>query len=99
MPGYPIDGADGPTRSRERSAGLRTAGQARQAWDTRTNEVFAILDKGAAERLRAQGAVFYDWNPPHGAAVLLEPNEALVRLVASWSTQAEDVDRFCAALS
>ena len=80
-------------------AGLRAAPSAREAWDTRTNEVFAILDKGVAERARAAGAVFYDWNPPHGSPSLVDANEVLVRLVTSWSTRESDVTRFAAAIA
>ena len=77
---------------------LRTAidasPHARLAWPTVTNEIFAVIETATAERLRAQGAVFYDWNPPHDAHDLIGPNEMLARLVTSWSTSESDVDRF-----
>ncbi|ALN72595.1 low specificity L-threonine aldolase [Aureimonas sp. AU20] len=75
-------------------AGIDASSHARQAWETRSNEVFAILERPTAEALRAEGAVFYDWNMPHGSAGRLGENEQLVRLVTSWSTEAADVDRF-----
>lgn len=79
--------------------GVRHSTHAREAWATRTNEVFAILERPVAERLRAEGAVFYDWNPPHGSPSLVDRNEVLVRLVTSWSTQERDVERFAAAIA
>ena len=79
--------------------GLRHSSHARLAWETRSNEVFAILEKPLAERLRGDGAVFYDWNPPHGSPTLLNGNEQLVRLVTSWSTDVQDVDRFAKAVA
>ncbi|KQT52114.1 MULTISPECIES: threonine aldolase family protein [unclassified Aureimonas] len=75
-------------------AGLDASNHARQAWPTRTNEVFAILEKDRAAELRAKGAVFYDWNAPHALHDITSENETLVRLVASWSTTEDDVDRF-----
>ncbi|WP_019997771.1 threonine aldolase family protein [Aureimonas ureilytica] len=80
-------------------AGLTNRPHARQAWDTRSNEVFAILDQVTADALRAQGAMFYDWNLPHGSGVRMSETERLVRLVTSWSTEAADVDRFLAGMN
>ena len=79
--------------------GVRRSTHAREAWPTRTNEVFAILERPVAERLRAEGAVFYDWNPPHGSPSLVDQNEILVRLVTSWSTKESDVERFARAIA
>ncbi|KAB0678777.1 threonine aldolase family protein [Aureimonas leprariae] len=82
---------------------LRTAldagSHARQAWATRTNEVFAIIEKGTAERLRSEGAVFYDWNPPHSSHDILKDDETLARLVTSWSTTKEDVAGFASLIA
>ncbi|GGD95307.1 L-threonine aldolase [Aureimonas endophytica] len=72
---------------------------AKQAWPTRTNEVFAIIEKDTAERLRAAGAVFYDWNPPHSSHDLLKEGEILARLVTSWSTTPEDVAGFASLIA
>ncbi|MEC5289342.1 low specificity L-threonine aldolase [Aurantimonas sp. C2-6-R+9] len=76
-------------------AGIDASPHARQAWETHTNESFAILDSGLAETLRGKGAVFYDWNPPHGVHDLVGDDETLVRLVTSWSTAEAEIDRFC----
>jgi len=78
-------------------AGLAQAEEARLAWPTQTNEVFAILSKERAAALKRAGAVFYDWPPPHGLEID-GGAEALVRLVTSFATKPEEVDRFLAAL-
>ena len=75
-------------------AALGRAKSAREAWATRSNEVFAVVTRDKAAELRAAGAVFYDWNAPHGGSELLGENEQLIRLVTSWSTQAADVESF-----
>lgn len=77
-------------------AGLSQLEDARLAWPTQTNEVFAVLDKERAAALRAAGAAFYDWPPPHGEEI--GEAEQLVRLVTSFATKPEEVDRFVAAL-
>ncbi|MBB3999840.1 threonine aldolase family protein [Aureimonas pseudogalii] len=79
--------------------GIRRSTHAREAWNTRTNEVFAIVETATAAKLRAEGAVFYDWNPPHGSPTLIGENEQLIRLVTSWSTEPGDVERFAAAIA
>ncbi|WP_152048076.1 threonine aldolase family protein [Aureimonas psammosilenae] len=78
---------------------LDRGSHARQAWPTRTNEVFAIIEKDTAERLRAAGAVFYDWNPPHSSHDLLKEGDVLARLVTSWSTSEKDVEDFAALIA
>lgn len=77
--------------------GLVQTKEARLAWPTQTNEVFAVLPKERAAALRAAGAFFHDWPSPHGVEIDGD-GEALVRLVASFATSAEEVDRFLAAL-
>ncbi|MCO5147511.1 MAG: low specificity L-threonine aldolase [Aquamicrobium sp.] len=68
-------------------------------WKPQANEVFPILEKTAAERLKAQGAVFYDWHPPREIAGGINENETLVRLVTSFATTQDEVDRFGALLA
>ncbi len=77
-------------------AGLERSNRARQAWPTRGNEVFAVLSKAGAERLRAAGATFYDWPAPHG--VRIDAGETLIRLVTSFATAEAEVDSFLAEL-
>ncbi|ATG88738.1 threonine aldolase family protein [Methylomonas koyamae] len=74
--------------------GIAASRRARLAWPAEANEVFAVLERSDAERLREAGAVFYPWNPPHANPGLLAENEVLLRLVASFATEAEEVDRF-----
>jgi threonine aldolase len=73
-------------------AGLRSSNSAREAWPTQGNEVFAVLQRDDAERLRGAGAVFYDWPEPHGAGLALGADEVLVRLVSSFATKTTEVD-------
>ena len=79
--------------------GLAAAPHAREAWPTHGNEVFALLKRKDAERLRTAGAVFHDWPEPHGSGLGMSPDEALVRLVTSFATRPGDVDRFLDELS
>jgi threonine aldolase len=61
------------------------------------NEVFVILAADADRRLRAAGASYYPWTTdslPRGIAI--GPTQTVVRLVTSFATSREDVDRFVA---
>ena len=51
------------------------------------------------ERLRAAGAVYYEW-PTHGICVdpLPGEDEVFIRLVTSFATTAEDADTFLSHL-
>ena len=51
------------------------------------NEVFAFLPDALVKRLRQAGANFYDWSEPRDG-------RTLVRLVLSFLTPEEDVQRF-----
>ena len=74
--------------------GIVSSNHARLAWHAEANEVFAILDKARANQLQEKGAVFYQWNPPRAKPGLLGQDEVLVRLVTSFATEADQVDRF-----
>jgi threonine aldolase len=74
--------------------GIVNSTHARLAWHAEANEVFAILDKAHAGQLQGKCAVFYQWNPPRTNPGLLDQNEVLVRLVTSFATEADQVDRF-----
>ncbi|MGQ7791549.1 threonine aldolase family protein [Faunimonas sp. B44] len=78
--------------------GLDAGPQSRLAWPTDANEVFVVLKRDAAERLQGAGAQFYDWHPPADGSVPLEGDEGLYRLVTSFATTAEEVDRFVDAI-
>lgn len=64
------------------------------AWQPRANEVFAIVAKDIATRLQDSGAVFYNWKAPHFETSLVGENNTLIRLVTSFATTSEEVDRF-----
>ncbi|MGH6861101.1 MAG: threonine aldolase family protein [Phyllobacterium sp.] len=64
------------------------------AWQPRANEVFAVVPKDLPAALQARGAVFHTWKVPAREKDLLGENETLVRLVTSFATSAEEVDRF-----
>jgi threonine aldolase len=74
--------------------GIDNSTHARLAWRAEANEVYAVLDKAHAGRLRENGAVFYQWNPPRAKPGLLDQHEVLARLVTSFATEADQVDRF-----
>jgi threonine aldolase len=78
------------------AAGLSAAGVV-PVWPVEANEVFAPIPARADARLRAAGASYYPWTtnslPP---GVPLAPDGVLVRLVTSFASTAEEVDRFVA---
>jgi threonine aldolase len=67
--------------------GLKNIPGVSLGYPAQANAVFAWLPHAAAERLRNQGARFYDWAAG-------EDGRTLVRLVVSFATPAEDVRRF-----
>ena len=73
--------------------GIRRSNSARLAWQSQANEVFAVLGKDAIARLRAEGARLYEW-PADGVG----PDEDCVRLVTSFATTAEEVERLVSLL-
>ncbi len=79
---------------------LATSGRARLAFRPAGNEVFAILENGLDEKLRAAGAKYYPWDP-QSLPVAERPGagETMVRMVTSWQTTAAEVDRFAALLT
>lgn len=81
------------------SEGLARLPGVRIPWPTQANEVFPILPDSLDAALRGAGAVYYPWSPqglPAGEEV--RPGEVLVRMVTSFATAAESVDR-CLDLS
>ena len=77
---------------------IRASKSMRPAWEPQANETFVILKKAEAERLRAAGAVFYAWNPPHDAGIELGADEEIARLVTSFATAEDEVERFAKLL-
>lgn len=71
----------------------------RLGWDSRANEVFAVLPKAAIARIRAAGGSLHEWPADAVAAGRLPgPDEDLVRLVASWATTEDEVERLLALI-
>ncbi|MBB4006724.1 threonine aldolase family protein [Allorhizobium taibaishanense] len=75
-------------------AGLRASNKARLAWETESNEVFAVISKEASRQAQEKGAKFYEWLVPRDEPDLVGPDDTLIRLVTSFATTPEDVDRF-----
>jgi threonine aldolase len=82
------------------AAALASSGRARLAFKPAGNEVFAILENGLDEKLRAAGAKYYSWDP-QGLPVAERPGagETMVRMVTSWQTTTAEVDQFAALLA
>ncbi|MEA2927744.1 MAG: threonine aldolase [Hyphomicrobiales bacterium] len=74
------------------AAGLTAAGCA-PVWPVEANEVFAPIPLAAREKLNAAGAMYYPWPDD---SVAISPDKMLVRLVTSFQTTQDDVDRFLA---
>ena len=72
------------------AAGLTAAG-CRPVWPVEANEVFAPIPLAADKRLKAAGAMYYPW-----PAADVGAEHMMVRLVTSFQTTKEDVDRFLA---
>lgn len=79
--------------------GINAASNARLAWATQSNEVFAIVKKQTASTATAQGAMFYEWPVPDNMPDAPAEDETLIRLVTSFASTTEDVDRFLAVLA
>ncbi len=74
------------------AAGLTSAGRP-PVWAVEANLVFIALPKAEEARLRAAGARFYvrhSESLPAG----LEPDHCLIRLVTSFATREDEIDRF-----
>jgi threonine aldolase len=78
---------------------IQAASAARLAVKPAGNEVFAILDRDLDRKLRDSGGRYHEWAVT-GFAEANRPKrgEVLVRLVASFETRTEDVDRFAALM-
>jgi threonine aldolase len=76
------------------AVGLAAAGLA-TVWPVEANEVFVPLPARIDARLQAAGASYYPWTTdalPNG--MVLPRDTTLVRLVTSFATTADEVDRF-----
>jgi threonine aldolase len=78
------------------AAGLTAAGLD-PVWPVEANEVFVPLPSAVHRRLEAAGASYYPWTTdalPYGT--VLPHDTLLVRLVTSFTTTADEIDRFVA---
>ncbi len=76
------------------AGGLKAAGITLHA-EVQANEVFAILPGIIHSALQVAGAIYYCWSPnPNSGPVPSAPGDVLARLVTSFATKAEEVDRF-----
>ena len=71
---------------------------ARLAWQPQANEVFAVIRRDKAAHLRACGATFLPWRLPHLSNVQMGDAESLYRLVTSFATSHDEIERFCALI-
>ena len=80
------------------SEGLNEAG-CKPVWPVEANEVFAPLSTTLDKKLKAAGASYYPWKSESlPGDISIPPDQTLVRLVTSFQTAKEDVDRFLAVV-
>ena len=83
--------------ARRLSAGLAKAPGVRLAWPTEANEVFVIAPTPMVSAWRAAGAAFHEWSTRSMASDRApREGEALVRLVTSFETTPDEIDRLLA---
>lgn len=76
------------------SDGLCGVPGVRLGWETQANEVFPIIPKAIDAALRAAGVVYHPWTELSlPAPEKVAAHEALVRLVVSFATREEEVQR------
>jgi len=89
--------ADANARAARLARGLVAAGL-RLAAPVEANELFPVMPRRLCRELKDAGAVFYEWPSPQlGTDARISPDEVLVRLVTSWATTDEEVDRLLTA--
>lgn len=78
--------------------GLARTNNVRLAWQTESNEVFAVIPIDLMKAAQANGAKFYDWPEPAAMAQPVQQGEMLIRLVTSFATERQDVEDFLKVL-
>jgi threonine aldolase len=82
----------------DRLAEKLTAAGLVPVWPVEANEVFVVLPARTDRRLKASGAIYYPWIAQAlPAGRVLAADEVLVRLVTSFATIPDEVDRFVTA--
>ncbi|MBV9288716.1 MAG: low specificity L-threonine aldolase [Hyphomicrobiales bacterium] len=80
--------------ARRLGQGLAAMPSVRLAWPTEANEVFAIAPSAMVESWRAAGARFHEWSTSSlSIEAMPKPGEKLVRLVTSFETEFDEIDR------
>jgi threonine aldolase len=74
--------------------GIEASKGARLAVRPDANEVFAIISRSTDQRLRAAGAIYYPWSMEGLPIEDADADEVTIRLVTSWQTTPDEVDRF-----
>jgi threonine aldolase len=64
------------------------------AWPCQSNELFVTMPKLVAKKLEASGVQFYSWPVPSWFAEKMESGRGLYRLVTSFATTTDQIDRF-----
>ena len=72
------------------SAKLAAVGLA-PVWPVEANLVFVVLPRALDARLKSAGAGYYGRT---NAGLRLDPDQILARLVTSFATQEDEIDRF-----
>lgn len=74
------------------AAGLTAAGRP-PVWPVEANLVFVVVPKAVEARLKASGARYYV-RRSESLLAPLQPDQCLIRLVASFATRENEIDRF-----
>lgn len=78
---------------------IRGSSSARLAVEPDGNELFVLLRNETDERLKSAGAAYYPWAADKlPATAQPKDGEVAVRLIASWKTTEQEVDRFASHL-
>jgi threonine aldolase len=84
--------------ARRLAKGLSVVKGVRLAWSVDGNEVFAVMPQKLEQKLLAKGFRFYRWRAASMVpADMPGKGEVLCRLVCSWRTEVQDIDRLVAA--
>ncbi|MEX3010333.1 low specificity L-threonine aldolase [Hoeflea sp. TYP-13] len=77
---------------------IRASDNARLAWDSQANEVFAIMRRDRFDMLIEKGVRFYEWHTPNFASSLVGDDELITRLVTGFATTEDHVLGFAESL-
>jgi threonine aldolase len=78
------------------ASGLAAIG-IKPVWPVEANEIFVVLPRSVDARLKAAGAIYHPWGTGSlPAERVLASDGLLVRLVTSFATTTQDIDRFAA---